>query len=211
MYAADYLGRAMPLAYTDASIIGDGPPVYWWGTNEAARVDHRRGFVWPYLASDLKSAGVYECPDQPWGSYAPQGAARDITSTYGYNGYYLSPPHTPGWSWSIGKRPWRMIDMIPLPQRVAAFADTLIYLGGPQPHNTALLDPPYLYAGNDRWNRNTNPTTAFRHSGRTMALFVDGHAAAQRLSGEKMSNKTWRIGSVTEHNDPFYVPDWRDW
>ncbi len=210
MYAGEHRGRAMPLAYSDAAIIRDASPIYWWGTNDSAGVDHTRGFVWPYLRAELRVAGVFECPDQPWGSYMPQGAAHQITSTYGYNGYYLCPPHTPGWSYSIGRRPWQNLDTLPLPQRVFAFADTALDGGDSQPQNDALLDPPYLYSGG-RWQLNPSPTTCFRHGGRTSAACADGHVEALSPEGGRMTSPRFRIGSVGATNDPHYVPDWREW
>ncbi len=210
-YAGDHLGKAMPLAYTDPNIIGNGPAIYWWGTNDVAGVDHTRGFVWPYLGSDLRSGGVYECPQQPWGSYIPQGAAGGITSTYGYNGYYLSPPHTPGWSFQIGGRPWRNVDDLIRPQRIFAFADCAADMGASQPHNNALLDPPMLFQGRGRWAANPVPTTSFRHDDRAVIAFADGHAGAVRAKQGDIVSERFRIGSVGRANDPHYVPDWRDW
>jgi prepilin-type N-terminal cleavage/methylation domain-containing protein/prepilin-type processing-associated H-X9-DG protein len=210
MYAADYRGRAMPLAYTDAQLIGDGPPIYWWGTNDLAAVDHTRGFTWPYLHSDLRATGVYECPSQPPGTYDPQGAASVVTSTYGYNGYYLSPPHATAWSWTIGHRPWQNLDTVREPSRIFAFADTLLDFGGAAT-NTALLDPPYLYAGNHTWRRNDSPTTAFRHDGRTVAVFLDGHADSLPPGRGRITSEELQVGSVGAANDPHYVPDWREW
>ena len=210
MYAFDYVGKAMPLAYTRSEVIGDGPPVYWWGTNGENGVDHTRGFVWPYLQSDLRAKGVYECPSQPWGTYRPQGAAREITSTYGYNGYYLCPPHTPGWSYSIGEQPWKNIDNLVLPQRLFVFADTLIDLGGDQGYNNALLDPPYLYMGS-YWTPNASPTTAFRHGWRANVLLADGHVEPFGPGEGQIISPRLRIGWVGEHNDPHYIPDWREW
>ncbi len=211
MYAVDHRGRAMPLAYTDPDLIGAGPAVYWWGTNDAAGVDHTRGFVWPYLSAELRAAGLYECPDQPWGSYEPQGAAAAITSTYGYNGYYLSPPHTPGWSGQIRQRPWQMLDTLPMPGMLLALADAMIDLGADRPFNCALLDPPRLYAGAGRWTRNECPTTSFRHRGRANAVCADGHVDAFTPRGGELSSPGFRIGSIGAENDPFYVPDWREW
>ncbi len=212
LYAGDYRGRAMPLAYTLPPLIGDGPPVFWWGTNTAGGVDHTRGFVWPYLRSDLRPDGVYECPDQPWGSYTPQGAARQLTSTYGYNGYFLSPPCTPGWNSPgptfIGHRPWRTLDTLHRPASLFAFADTAADLGGNRPQNNALLDPPYLRFGSG-WIVNSTPTTSFRHRERAVAAAADGHVEAHRPG--RLTSTRFRIGSVGDHNDPHYVPDWREW
>ncbi len=210
MYAGESRGRAMPLAYTDALVLAGGPPVYWWGVSDAERVDHTRGFLWPFLGAELRASGLFECPDQPWGSYLPQGAAPAVTSTYGYNGYFLSPPHTPGWSAEIGQRPWQNLDVLRGPQRVFAFADALIDLDEDAPRNSALLDPPWLFS-NGRWQANLNPTTAFRHAGRTNGLFVDGHAATHGPEGGRITSRRFNIGAVGRENAPYYVPDWRDW
>jgi prepilin-type N-terminal cleavage/methylation domain-containing protein len=215
MYAAEYQGRAMPLAYTLPSELGGGAPVYWWGTNVKAGVDHTRGFVWPYLRADLKSAGVYECPDQPWGSYTPQGAAKGVTSTYGYNGYFLCPPHTPGWNVPgpnyIGDRPWRSLDTLADPQRLFVFADTAIEIAG-RLRNVALLDPPWLFrAAGHTWVENPNPTTCFRHAACSTVVHADGHAEPLASAGGRISSAHYPIGSVGAGNDPHYVPDWRSW
>lgn len=211
MYAAESGGRAMPLAYVRSPLIRNGPERFWWGANYDDRVDHTQGFVWPYLGSNLKTNSVFECPNQPWGSYNPQGRAAAITSTYGYNGYYLAPPHSSGWLWTIGHRPWQNLDTIRLPQRVFAFADTLLDLNGPRPRNTALLDPPWLYSGNHRWRRNDSPTTAFRHEGRVNVALADGHVETFTPRDGRVTSPAFHIGSVGESNDPHYVPDWRKW
>lgn len=210
MYAGEHRGRVLPLAYSAADLIGSGPPIYWWGTNAADGVDHTRGFVWPYLRSELRAGGVYECPDQPWGTYIPQGAARAVTSTYGYNGYYLCPPQTPGWSLAIGHRPWRSLETVARPQEVFAFADTAIDLGQALPANDALLDPPHLFF-RGRWSPNACPTTSFRHAGRTVAGHVDGHVTVYEPGPGGLVCPRFGIGSVGADNDPHYVPDWREW
>ena len=91
-YANDYDDYAMP-TYEEST------NTYWWGQKLSDGIDHTKAFVWPYLQSELKKKSVYECPTQRYGSYKlqakPSTAAEDpkwITSTYGYNGYYLCPP-----------------------------------------------------------------------------------------------------------------------
>ncbi len=218
-YANDYEERAMPLAYTDAQDVGQGDSVYWWGTSGSVSgfVDHEQGFIAPYLDAALHDGSVYECPEQPWGRYRAQGAARSITSTYGYNGYYLSPSKTPGWSGTIGHRPWRRIGDILEPSRLLVFADTL--LTGDPPSNNALLDPPMLYRSGGRWRENRAPTTCFRH-GRSAGGQGPGSAAGVRADGSASMHQgkpAWiqdrenAIGSVTNGNGPWYIPDWRDW
>jgi|GEM_PF-281288 len=211
MYAHDYEGRMMPAAYTSNATVGTGAPIYWWGTNAAAVIDHTKGFVWPYLQVPLDADGVMECPEQPWGSYQPQGAAQQVTSTYGYNGYYLSPAHTPGWSFAIGNRPWQQASTVRDPARVFAFADAAIDLGGSLPRNSALLDPPVLYQGFG-WAPNGSPTTSFRHRNRTHAVHVDGHVDSYGAAQAIIGSERFQIGSVGDGgNGPHYVPDWRDW
>jgi prepilin-type N-terminal cleavage/methylation domain-containing protein/prepilin-type processing-associated H-X9-DG protein len=214
MYAADYRGRAMPLAYNRRPEIGDGPAIYWWGTNGSTGVDHTRGFVWPYLHADLRRDGVFECPSQLVGSYIAQGAAHAVTSTYGYNGYFLCPPHTPGWNapgWGyIGDKPWQNLDTLAWPSSVFAFADTAADLGQALPQNNALLDPPFLWL-NRKWRANSTPTTCFRHDQRTSAVFADGHVETLGTGRGRMVSPRFGIGSVGDTNDPYYVPTWRTW
>ncbi|MBI5866426.1 MAG: prepilin-type N-terminal cleavage/methylation domain-containing protein [Planctomycetes bacterium] len=207
MYATEYKGRLMPLAYTASA---SEPPLYWWGVIDGNGVDHTRGFVWPYLGSDLRPDGVFECPEQPWGSYQPQGPAGAVTSTYGYNGYYLSSPYTPGWNRSISRRPWLQMEKILGPSRVFAFADTMIDFDG-ELQNDALLDPPFIYTGNHHWSANENPTTSFRHGGMTVAACTDGHVEVSSPRGGRITSEEFAIGSVGDANDPHYVPDWREW
>ncbi len=217
MYAADYDGRALPLAYTDREDIGSDDSVYWWGSlgDISGVVDHTRGFISPYLDASLTDGSVYQCPSQPWGTYRPQGATQSITSTYGYNGYYLTPEKTPGWNRTIGHRPWRRISDILEPSRLLVFADTL--LSGDPPSNNALLDPPMLYRRNGRWRVNRAPTSCFRHArnkagiGSLSSVRADGSADLTPARTSWIVDPLNAIGSIGTENDPWYVPDWRDW
>jgi len=210
-YADDHDGFAMPTkGQTDQ---------YWWGRITDEGIYHKEGFVWPYLASELKENSVYECPQQRFGSYGLQGkppgeqdSKKWITSTYGYNGYYLCPPHS-GWEFDtiIRNRPWQKITTVISPKEVFAFADTLIDLNG-QIQNMALLDPPKLYpvAGGE-WSKNMSPTTCFRHNDKTNVVFVDGHCETMGLEGGEYISSGAKIGSVGLENSPHYVPDWKQW
>jgi len=217
LYAGDHDGLAIPLAMTGPGASTTGDSVFWWGTagDVTGVVAHRAGFLTPYLDATLAPGSVYECPAQPWGTYRPQGAARTITSTYGYNGYYLSPEATPGWSDRIGHRPWRRMSGIVFPAQLLVFADTL--LAGDPPSNTALLDPPMLYRGGGRWRTNRAPTTAFRHGdapgnpGAAVGSLADGSAHAFHAKPQWIVDRMRAIGSVGIENDPSHVPDWRDW
>jgi prepilin-type N-terminal cleavage/methylation domain-containing protein len=222
LYAAAYADRAMPLAYWSAADIGTGEQRFWWGSHGTATTppDHERGMLTPYLDAALAPASVFECPNQPWGSYLPQGPSRAITSTYGYNGYYLSPANTPGWGSGIARRPWRRLADLARPSDLFVFADTLL-AGFPRESNTALLDPPRLYSGG-AWTINPYPTTAFRHqrpgnsrrsgeAGLTVAARADASVHSTRARPEWIRTPALAVGSVGADNDPHYVPDWREW
>lgn len=205
-YATDHNDLAMPLGYYAGS-----SQVLWWGQIVGNRVDHTKGFLWPYLSAELQEGDILQCPAQPWGTYsAPSSVSECITSTYGYNGYYLSPSQTPGWSPQINHRPWQKLDMMPTPSELFVFADTLIE-HYPQAKVTAYLDPPMTYSRGGFWRRNDHPTTAFRHSDATNALCADGHAQRYSASKGVIVSQTYNIGYVGQGNGPHYVPDYWQW
>lgn len=214
-YSLDYADRAMPLAYFEAQDVGTGDRVFWFGTDGRAtgEVDHARGFLAPYLSSGLGEGSVFECPEQPWGSYTPQTGLGVFTTTYGYNGYFLSPPKTPGWggSWgAIGSKPWQRVSGLVRPGELAVFADTLLPVG-PRGfgRSTALLDPPFLYDGSGGWRRNDAPTTSFRHADRASLARADGSADTVGAAGHDTgAYRDFGVGSVTVGNEPVYLqPD----
>jgi len=219
LYANDAADRAMPLAYWSIEDIGSGPQVFWWGTHGTATTppDYDRGFLAPYMSDSLREGSVFECPEQKWGTYRPQGPSRTITSTYGYNGYYLSPAKTPGWAYSIGHRPWRRVSDVRRPSALFVFGDTLLPgYGSQMPSNNALLDPPLLYSrsGGGRWRPNPSPTTAFRHGGGRVAMMhADGHARSIASEPDWLTHPEQGIGSVGGEGGiaPGYVPDWAEW
>jgi type II secretory pathway pseudopilin PulG len=82
MYVDDYDGY-LPPAYEPSNA------THWWGQKLSDGIDHTKGFVWPYLQSELKKESVYECPAQHYGSYKLQAKPPSepddpkwITSTY---------------------------------------------------------------------------------------------------------------------------------
>lgn len=218
LYAGDFDDRAMPLAYFETQDIAAGPLRYWFGSiattkSTAPRVTHDTGFIAPYLDAAAGEASFFECPSQPWGTYASQANLDEPTTTYGYNGYYLSPNKTPGWggAWgSIGHRPWQRLSSIERPSMLLTFADTLLPVGSTG-RSVALLDPPQLYQGAWGWAKNPTPTTAFRHTGRTAAAHADASAATHAPDKNATFIHRHNVGSVTETNTPRYVPDADRW
>lgn len=219
VYANTYKERCMPLAYFQRpDIPTGGEQLFWWGTHgyAAGGVDYTRGFLTQFLDTSLSPKSVLECPSQPWGSYTAQGPATNpqLTSTYGYNGYYLSPSKTPGWSSAIGFRPWRRLFEIQQPSRLFVFADAM--LPGARARNCALLDPPLLYNFGE-WQENASPTTSFRHSraragglGLAVTARADGSVRRVLAQPDWIIDQKNGIGSVGLDCE-FYVPDARDW
>lgn len=213
LYQGDYKGY-FPPAYESLT------DTHWWGQKLADGIDSSKGFSWPYLSSRLDKRSVYECPSQRFGTYRLQGKPpgeadnpKWITSTYGYNGYYLTPGKTAGWAMQIGQRSWQRNTTIIKSASVIVFADTMLDRDstGTQPdiENCALLDPPFLFNGSS-WDKNDYPTTSFRHNDRTNALLGDGHCQALTLQGGSYVRPKSKMGSVGTNNDN-YVPDWRLW
>lgn len=218
LYSDDYKGYAMPLAYWTAEDTQGGQQIFWWGTYsvQSGAVDHSRGFISPYLGATLAQRSVFECVSQPWGSYVAQGPVPQPTSTYGYNGYYLSPAKTPGWGAQIGFRPWRRVFEVPRPSDIFVFADTLLALGPVR--NCALLDPPQLFSSSKKgWIPNDSPTTAFRHHtrgkgrGTAVAARADGSAHQVNSEPDWIVNEDLYIGSAGTTNEEHYVPDAAEW
>ncbi len=225
MYGAEHAGRSMPASDVWPGTGIGGGAAYWWGRVVLApaeggpRVEHGDGFIAPYLSAGLSERSVFECPSQRWGTYraqpisiAPPGVP---TSTYGYNGYGLCPPATPGWGGAGGPiacQAWKRVEDVERPTDLFVFADALLPTSPVR--NSALLDPPRLYDGPGSWSANPFPTTAFRHgSGGCAAATVraDGSATAVRVRPGWLSHPDVRVGSAGTENDPHYVQDWERW
>jgi prepilin-type processing-associated H-X9-DG protein len=203
VYAAGNRDAMPPLAYTKKL-----PARYWWGVN-ANPPDHSEGLLAAALGDQAGREGsTFECPLQPWGSYEPEGVTNGPTTTYGYNGYYLCPAATPGWSYTIGHRPWQTQRSVRDPANVFMFADTMMSWGDGQVSNNCLLDPPWIYDGNS-WQENLATTVCFRHDGHANVCFVDGHVDS--VEPTTLTDPEAMVGYAGDSNAPHYVPDWQKW
>ncbi len=215
LYAGDFGERAMPLAYFETAHIGTGDGRYWFGSDgrSTGRIDYGEGLLTPYLEASHGERSVYECPEQAWGTYSAQTRVDAPTTTYGYNGYYLSPRHTPGWGGAHGtirSQRWQMLSTIARPSDVLVFSDTMLVLGQ-RLRSTALLDPPRLFDGRGGWGVNESPTTSFRHDGSTASALADGSARVFGAQQEWLTHGGQRVGSVGLDERAHYVPDAGDW
>ena len=198
-----------------------GSETYWWGQKVEGGIDHTRGPLWDYMRSELEKGSVYECPSQRFGTYMLQGKPAGepdgeewITSTYGYNGYYLSPPAS-GWG-QISHRPWQKLSSIRKPGKVIVFADSLMDWDttgtSSRVTNIAYIDPPKILSGSGKyWQNNGSPTTCFRHNEKSNIVFADLHCEGMMVGKGGYSSAVAKIGSVSEENGPYYVPDWESW
>jgi prepilin-type processing-associated H-X9-DG protein/prepilin-type N-terminal cleavage/methylation domain-containing protein len=212
IYAVKYDGYMMPNYEPDDE-------TYWWGRKLATGIDHKKGFIWPCLRSELAKDSVFECPSQKYGTYRLQGKPPSepddpkwITSTYGYNGYYLSPPKSP-WP-NIRHRPWQKEETIMTPANVIAFADTMLSRtnDGQSLENNAMVDPPQILSSSGtNWQPNQFPTTSFRHNDKVNIVFADGHCSSTCIQEGRYTDPQAKIGSVTRSNIPYYIPDYKNW
>jgi len=211
LYADDFGGWCMPQVWFSAR-----PYIYWWGAYSDPP-DYSQGFLYTYLVGQSTGMGAphvddaFDCPEQPWGSYVPQGVGRNPTTTYGYNGLYFCPFHS-GWDFSVvgANTRWRTLDMVEAPGEVFVFADTLLDFGTYHKNN-CLLDGPQKPAGKGAWTTNRYPTLCFRHVRQAVVCFADGHAEGLPEGKATITSANLRIGYVGESNAPHYVPDWVSW
>lgn len=232
-YALEYNDYLMPLAREESS-------TYWWGRKidpatgmppvdllrTACIVDHTKGFLWQFLKAGERADDVFACPSLPRGSYEdPDSTPGQITSAYGYNGYYLSPPAA-SYGPVVASKTWQRMTTVLRPETVFAFGDAALSNSRgtpPQPRVTAYLDPPFLMKPDVRnpsnpnpiWDRNVSPTTHFRHEKRVNVVCVDGHCESFPVEkghlGQGQLARKFLIGYVGDSNDPHYIPDYLNW
>ncbi len=212
IYTDDHRGYAMP--HLNASGV---TRTYWYGRENITTqsLDHTHGTLAPYLSAAPGDRSVFECPDQPEGSYRNQGSTGSFTSTYGYNAYGLSPS-TSGYFELYNQRTMKLAQ-IERPSAQLVFADTMIVLFSGQPSNSALLDPPKLFSPGAGWRENTAPTTAFRHHrpnvgfGKAFSARADGSVLPDTPDLNARSIEQHGIGSIDSENDPNYVQHPERW
>ena len=213
MYTDENRGSAMPHLQTQST-----SRTYWYGTEHTSShtLDHTTGTLSPYLAAALGDRSVFECPNQPEGTYKHQGQFNTFTSTYGYNAYGLAP-NTTGYHTLINQRTVKT-HQVQHPTKLVVFADALISFFGDLPSSSALLDPPNLYAGNGFWYENYSPTTAFRHGidrstgfGKAINARVDGSVQLSSHDPSSRSIPEHAIGSINSVNNPHYIESPERW
>lgn len=205
IYADDFRDYAMPQVWFAAR-----PAIYWWGAN-GEPADHSVGLLAPYLGQEAGLDNAFDCPEQPWGSYIPQGLARGPTTTYGYNALYLAP-RASGWGVPRSANAhWKTLGEIEGASQLFVFADTAMdWTNAGRVSNNCYLDGPYVPWGGS-WHRNGYPTLSFRHHGRAVVAFADTHVEAIAKTRATITSTASDIGYVGDGMAPHYVPDWDEW
>ncbi|MEX0776421.1 MAG: type II secretion system protein [Phycisphaeraceae bacterium] len=188
-YYFDYSRGNWPTAGTNS---------YFWGSNTDP-VQPSASWLLAYCSEQL--AALW-CPSLAWGTYVPQGAVNEPTTTYAYNAWCLDPGLW-GRSDAAGQPlPRKRGRDIRQPRDLFVLVDSALFwapAGVPIVQNSTSLDPVTFDSG----AQNFTPTTHFRHGQATNALCADGHAAPYGREGGKMNAAT-RIGFVGTTNAPHY-------
>ena len=166
-----------------------GKRCYWWGTDD----DPVNAEASPFMESFGSTLGLLQCPSMPWGSYTPQGwYVSEPTTTYGYNAYFLDP--------ALNGQTCKRLPDVREPTTLFVFNDAAMFwtiAGKDILQNSTYLEP---VSGN--WVQ--QPTSHFRHNGKTNALTADGHAASYGPEGWKLDTKH-NLGFVGKKNYPHYA------
>jgi len=200
MYAEDYDGRFVPAA-SDIFASGGGQ-WRWHGWRPSSDVPFQpeKGPLWQYLGC---SGGIKECPAMDASdSYSPN-AFEAGCGGYGYNDDYIG-----GSYWKYG---WtdlrscmeaaRASDMRN-PSRTVMFADAAIAQGHPLQHVTeySFCEPPYILGADGQpTSYRYTPSIHFRHNGRTLVAWCDGHVTSEGMAFTAPSvyggdNERFKIG-----------------
>ncbi|MFP3937377.1 MAG: type II secretion system protein [Phycisphaerae bacterium] len=171
--------------------------VYFWGEN-ADPVDTDASAFMGHVGDPQNLL----CPEMPWGTYVPEGAVNEPTTTYGYNAWSLDPAFWYRTGENGEVLPRKRSTQVPRPSELFVLADSAVYntwTAGGVLQNTCSLDPPQL-----PWGANDYPTTHFRHDGRAHALCADGHAADFGIGDGRMVMPQHNLGFVGDENAPHY-------
>ena len=149
----------------------------------------------PLLQTSNAPLSALWCPEQPWGTYVPQGGVSEPTSNYGYNAWCLAPLG------GENRRPKKRND-INNPSELFVFADSAMYWS---PGGVNIMqNSTYLEPVTGTWVQ--TPTTHFRHSGRANAVSADGSADSYGPEGWVFSGQYQdiKLGFVGTENYPHY-------
>ena len=175
-----------------------GVTTYFWGS-DTDPVDTSSS---PFLKTSNSPLSVLWCPEQPWGTYVPQGGVSEPTTNYGYNAWCLDPPAW--WRTNAAGTPMRRKKRhdINNPGELFVFADSAMYWS---PGGVGIMqNSTHLEPVTGTWAQ--TPTTHFRHSGRANAVTVEGSVGSYGPEGWVFEGqyKDVKLGFVGTENRPHY-------
>jgi prepilin-type N-terminal cleavage/methylation domain-containing protein/prepilin-type processing-associated H-X9-DG protein len=152
----------------------DGGMLYWFGWlgggKEGQRVlDRTRGALWPYT----ESKGIGVCPSFPYHRSHYKAKATTVSFGYGYN-LHLACHGSLG---KVSGFSHRSIAQLASPSKTVLFADAaqINDFQPPASRDHPLVEEFYYISDGPALYANGH----FRHSGTAMAVFCDGHVAAE--------------------------------
>ena len=192
-YAADH-GRYVAAA---ADIAGANS-IRWHGVRTDGRAfDAADGPLSPYLGGGSASAWVRRCP-----GFRPEADGFEAScGGYGYNalgvGSEVCLPN--GRGTAVGMRAGAIAN----PAATVMFADTAFLQGGAQGKmiEYSFAEPPPFSGGGTPW-----PSIHFRHRGRAMVAWCDGHATAETLSRTDARSTDHALGWFGPKDNSLFDP-----
>jgi len=183
MYAEDYDGRFVPAA-SDIFASGGGQwRWHGWRPSPDVPFQPEKGPLWRYLGC---SVGIKMCPAMDASdSYSPN-AFEAGCGGYGYNDDYIGGSYWKyGWSDIRSCMEAARVSDVRNPSRTVMFTDTAIAQSSPQQHITeySFCEPPYILGADGQpTSYRYTPSIHFRHNGRTLVAWCDGHVTSEGMT-----------------------------
>jgi len=190
LYAADHDGH-FPLGAPDLCFDPDSPfqtpenRRRWCGVRSA--LDQPYDFALSPLHPYMPTARIPPCPEVAAGRIALRPGFETGSGGYGYNQSYV------GGSPGLDCRHSARVDQVAAAADTVLFADSA-FLAGTDLVEYPFCEPPYWDLG-DRLAGHSDPTTHFRHGGRAVVGWCDGH-----LSAETPGRHDWLPARFIRHN-----------
>lgn len=192
MYAEDNGGRFVPAAVDIFTGFGGRWRWHGWRSTADGRTPFQpeKGPLWTYLG---RSGGVKMCP--LLALMRRRGVSSDAFEAggggYGYNAVYVG-----GSYWKYGFTPKAAAEAAAAsdvrdPSRTVMFTDTAMAQAYPSQHiiEYSFCEPPFfLGSDGEPTPYHTTPSIHFRHNGRALVAWCDGHISTESMSFTESPN-----------------------
>ncbi|MCL6628557.1 MAG: prepilin-type N-terminal cleavage/methylation domain-containing protein [Armatimonadetes bacterium] len=182
MYTEDYDGRFVPAA-RDIFQPGGGL-CRWHGCRESPDRPFvpEKGPLWPYLG---RCGGLKQCPATDFAN--SPNAFEMGCGGYGYNDDYIGGSYWKyGWSDVRSCTETASVSQIRDPSRTVLLTDTAIVqsnAGTESLTEYSFCEPPYILGADGQPTQyHYTPSIHFRHNGRTVVAWCDGHVSSEQMT-----------------------------